>query len=189
MDKHIDTSEIGIEDMKKLMKMKIDDNTAPYDRQSIEYTNAMIDSFFKDVIEPNAENNKVNAVFASDAWNIYQEGKETEIMWELRNELYAVPKETMEYWKTVFELPVVDMLKLGRPSLLYGHEMLCLWYRRWLMEMKYQSFFSNPDPETWVRKKDDIHDFEKNKELCPIDIAKYTNKMHCIMKHVRSFKV
>ena len=188
MDKHIDSSMILVNDLKKMMKISIPENTPPYEKASIDYTNKMIDDFFRDVVSPNAISGRINAVWATDAWGIYQDGKETEIMWSLRDELFKVSKEQMEYWKSVFELPVEDMLKIGRSTLLYGHEILTMWYRKWLMETKYQSFYSEPDVEKWIRKKDDINEFERNKELCPIDIYKYTQKMQSIMKYIRQFK-
>lgn len=189
MSKQVDSSMIVVGDLSQMMKIEMPENVTPYDRASIEYTNKLLDEFFHDVVRPNAEGGKINAVWAVDAWHVYQEGKETEIMWSLRDELFPLPKEQMEYWKTVFEMPVEDMLKLGRSALLYGHEMLSLWYRRWLMETKYQSFFADPDPEKWIRKKEDLHSFEGDVKMCPLDIKKYTEKMHCVMRHVRQFKV
>lgn len=189
MSKAVDNSAAPVTDLKKMMKIQMPDNPTEYDRSSIEYTNKLIDDFFRDVVVPASQNDKINAVWACDAWGVYQEGKELEISWELRDELYSIPKEQLEYWKSVFELPVNEMLKLGRSTLLMGYDVLNLYYRRWLMETKYQSFFSNPDPSEWIRKKDDIQSFEANKSLAPIDIIKYTEKIRCVMKHVKQFRV
>lgn len=189
MSKAVDQSTIGIVDLKKMMKTKMPDNPTEYDRSSIEYTNKLIDDFFRDVIIPTAIDDKINAVWAVGAWEVYQEGKEIEITWELRDELYNVPAEQLEYWKTVFELPVNEMLKLGRSTLLFGYDILNLWYRRWVMETKYQSFFSKPDPSEWIRKREDIKAFEGDPSLSPIDIVKYTEKIRCIMRHVKNYKL
>lgn len=182
----VEKSAIPVGDLRKMMMPKVPENAAPYDRASIEYSRKMVGDFFSEVVEPNSESGKINCMFVTEAWVVYQEGKETERMWALKDELPTVSKETMEYWRIIFELPVDQMLKLGRSAIMSGFDALNLWYRRWLLDIKYKCFFSDPDPETWIRKKDDIRDFEKNVSMykCPVDMHKYIEKMRCIHKHI-----
>ena len=189
LHQEVDKATTSIKDLRLMMKKTIPENATPYDRQSMEYTHKMIDDFFKDVVIPTAKNGQINCSFVVDSWSIYQEGKETEVMYGLLEHMMVVSKEDMEFWKKVFELPVEEMLKFGRSALLYGHEILTLWFRRWLLETKYKQFFYSGDPTKWILKKDDIRDFEKNHaEFSKLDILKYTEKMQCIMRGVVQFK-
>jgi len=180
----IDKSMITLKDLKNLMIKKIPENASPYDRQSIEYNHRLLNDFLKDMVQPNLKGGKIECGHIDEMWNIYQEGKETEIMYSMRDQLFQIPKESVEYWRKVFELPVEEMLKLGKSTLLYGYDILSLWYRRWIMDMKYQQFFSNPDPLRWLIHKDDIKDFEANtSKFTNIDIKKYMKKMMHIMNN------
>ena len=181
----VDKAMTSVKDLRLMLKKPINENATPYDRQSIQYSYDLIDEFFKDIVIPHSKNGQINCSFVVDSWKIYQEGKETEIMYSLKEHLHKVSQEQFEYWKAVFELPVEKMLKLGRSTLLYGHETLTMWYRYWLMETKYKQFFSDPDPTKWILKKKDIDHFEVNNiEYCGIDMKKYTEKISCIMRGV-----
>jgi len=178
----VDKATTSIKDLRKMMKKDIPENSTPYVRASIEYTHEMIDDFFKDVVIPQSKNGRINCSYVVDAWKIYQEGRETEKMYSNLEDLLDISKEQMEYWKNIFELPVNEMLKFGRSTLLYGHEVLTLYYRRWLLETKYKQFFNNPDPQKWIQKKADIRDFEVNNlEYSKLDMRKYTEKISCIV--------
>lgn len=186
----IDSSAMPVGDLRKKMIAKIPENAGGYDRASMEYSIKMVKDFFTDIIEPNSKGGNIVCSFAIDAWNVYQEGKETERAWALRDELPTISQETMEYWRDVFELPVEKMLMLGRTSLLFGFDALNLWYRKWLLEIKYKCFFSDPNPETWIRKRDDIRDLENNSDLfkCPVNIRKCIEKMHAVHQHIISIQ-
>lgn len=182
----IDKSRIGLKDLRKMMIKQIPENVTPYQRSVLQYNNNMLEEFFQYVVEPNCDDaDTVNCTFVVESWPIFQEGKETEVMHAMRDQFIEIPQSQIDYWKTVFDQPVDEMLKLGRCSLLLGFETLTLYYRQWLMDYKYQVFFNeNTDPNEWIVKKKDINEFEKNNmEYCPIDFKKYTEKIATIMQN------
>lgn len=188
LDDQLDGSFIKVSDLEKMAIKDIDENTPPYERDAIKYNQSLFKDFIKEMVLPNVEEGKINCTVVGEMWGVYQEGKETEAMYALKDQLFDIPQDQVNFWKKVFDLPVEDMLKMGRSSLVYGFELLSLWYRKWLLEVKYGQFFKNPDPAQWFKLKDDIHNFEKNPQLyTKVDMNKYTKKMQSIMKLVITF--
>lgn len=179
----LDKSAIPVKDLIKMIKRKIPENSPPYLRSSLEYSHQLIDGYITDLIQPNAKGGKVNCNFAQAGWKVYQEGRETEIAHEMLDRIPKVSDDDFKFWKNVFEQPVDKMLLMGRTTLLFGFDVLNLWFRRWLLTQKYSQFFNSGDPNRWMDLRVDIDHFEANhQEFCPLDMAKCLEKIKYIMQ-------
>lgn len=185
----LDESAILVKDLVKIIKKEIPENSPPYLRSSLEYSHQLVDDFIRDLIQPNTKEGRINCHFAQLAWKVYQEGRETEVAYKMLDKIPKVSTEDFKFWKNVFDQPVDQMLLLGRTTLLFGFDVLNLWFRRWLLEQKYVQFFENGNPSRWMDIRADIEHFEKNhQEFCPLDMAKCIEKIKYIMQGVLVIK-
>lgn len=174
---------IKYDDLKAMLIKKIPENITPYQRDCMINNEKLMNDFLDIIKRHLKEDDTILCDKVILYFKIYFEGCESQKMFAIIDYMYCPPKEHIEWWSKIFDLPLSEMLEFGRSSLLYGHEILTLHYRKWLLETKYHQFFSDPDPETWFIKSQDIKTFEsESSKYSPFDMNKYNEKMGTVMR-------
>lgn len=135
------------------LKRKVSPNERPYEKETIELNNALVDTWDRTVLTPNSKKGKLPAGSIHPHLVSFLVGRDIKSFMQYRSMLVEYPEEKVMFWINLFKnASIKDLHAMGPAVVSMGWGLIFNAISSYSASLKYEKIYSKTDdPAQWAK--------------------------------------